>query len=124
MRLLNRSVEAGAEATSARADLEHERTGPTKVDKPVPREFAALELRAGKGHAATLIERERSARDALGRLPRRSELEHKIGQVADRLLPGELRKLKTMITAPRLALLAKIRSTVRDALLARDERSA
>ena len=45
-------------------------------------------------------------------------------QTADRLLPHEVRKLKTMITAPRLALLAKIRSTVRDALLARDERSA
>ena len=123
-RLLSHAAGAGVDVVRARNELDNGRLGLVKSEKGARHDLATLELRAGKDHAAMLVERERSTRDALGRLPRRSDLEQRIGQAADRLLPSELRKLKNMITAPRLALLAKIRSTVRDALLARDERSA
>ena len=123
--VLDRAAMAGAEALVARNEIER-RTAteirPARVEERV--QIVTSELQATREHATALAGRERSARETLGTMPRRSELEHRIGQLADRLLPHEVRKLKRMVTAPRLALLAKIRSTVRDAVLARDERSA
>ena len=121
---LDQAVKAGVEAIRARTELE--KSNGTHLSNPQtrPEQLIAVELQATREHVAGLMTRERSSREQLGSLPRRAELEHRIIQAADRLLPRELRKLKTMVTAPRLALLATIRSTVRDALLARDERSA
>ena len=123
--VLDRAATAGAEAAVARNELEN-RPAPQipKARIAAPLQIATSELQATREHATALAGRERSARETLGTMPRRSELEHRIGQLADRLLPHEVRKLKRMVTAPRLALLAKIRSTIRDAVLARDERSA
>ena len=123
--VLDRTAVAAGEATRARSELENLRTtGLPQTELAARPQVVTAELQASREHATTLTNRERSARIVLGGLPRRAELEHQIRQIADRLLPHEIRKLKTVITAPRLALLAKIRSTVRDALLARDERSA
>ena len=121
---LDQAVKAGVEAIRARTELE--KSNGTHLSNPQtrPEQLIAVELQATREHVAGLMTRERSSREQLGSLPRRAELEHRIIQAADRLLPRELRKLKTMVTAPRLALLATIRSTIRDALLARDERSA
>jgi hypothetical protein len=121
--LLDRAAAAGAEVVRQRGFAtqvtEHLSPGVSR-----PRELAMAELTATRERVAGLVEGERAARESLARLPRRVDLEHSIARAADRLLPRELRKLETMLTAPRLALLARIRSTVRDALLARDERSA
>ena len=123
--VLDRAAMAGAEAAVARTELENRpATQIPKAHVAPPLQIATSELQATREHATALASRERSARETLGTMPRRSELEHRIGQLADRLLPHEVRKLKRMVTAPRLALLAKIRSTIRDAVLARDERSA
>jgi len=122
--VLDRAAAAGAEVVRSRTELA---TQATKQLPPSPSrhlDLAIAELTATRERVGELVDRERTARESAARLPRRVDLEHRIAQAADRLLPRELRKLKTMITAPRLALLATIRSTVRDALLARDERSA
>ena len=123
--VLDRAATAGAEVVVARNELENRPTTPIpKARVAAPLQIATSELQATREHATALAGRERYARETLGTMPRRSELEHRIGQLADQLLPHEVRKLKRMVTAPRLALLAKIRSTIRDAVLARDERSA
>ena len=121
--LLDRAAAAGAEVVRSREFATHviEQLSPGESRQ---RDIAIAELTATRERVAGLVEGERAARESLARFPRRVDLEHSIARAADRLLPRELRKLKTMITAPRLALLATIRSTVRDALLARDERSA
>ena len=122
--VLDRAALASAEAVVARNEL-GSRTATQIPPAHVARaQIATSELQATREHATALAAREQSARARLGTMPRRFELEHRIGQLADRLLPHEVRKLKRMVTAPRLALLAKIRSTIRDAVLARDERSA
>ena len=123
--VFDRAAITGAEAAAARNDFANRASAPIPQAHTGARlEIATSELQATRDHAAAFAGRERSARESLTAIPRASELEHRIGQLADRLLPHEVRNLKRMITAPRLALLAKIRSTVRDALLARDERSA
>jgi hypothetical protein len=123
--VLDRAAMAGVEAAVARTELENRPATQVPHTHVVARlQIATSELQATREHATALAGRERSARETLSTMPRRSELEHRIGQLADRLLPHEVRKLKRMVTAPRLALLAKIRSTIRDAMLARDERSA
>ena len=122
--LLDRAASAGADAVRSRVEPERQTTPQLSPGDARPRELSTMELLATHERVARLLDRERAARDSFARLPRRVDLEHTIAQAADRLLPHELRKLKTMVTAPRLALLATIRSTVRDALLARDERSA
>ena len=122
--LLDRAAAAGTETVRSRAELATQVAERPSSSESRPRDLAVEELTATRERVAGLVERERAARESLARLPRRVDLEHSIARAADRLLPRELRKLKTMITAPRLALLATIRSTVRDALLARDDRSA
>jgi hypothetical protein len=122
--LLDRAAAAAAEIVRSRSELATQVAEQLSPSESRPRDVAMAELTATRERVAGLVERERAARESLARLPRRVDLEHSVARAADRLLPRELRKLKTMITAPRLALLATIRSTVRDALLARDERSA
>ena len=123
--VLDRAATAGAQAAVARSELENQPPSQIPQAQVVARvPIATSELQATCEHGAALAVRERSARETLGMMPRRSELEHRIGQLADRLLAHEVRKLKRMVTAPRLALLAKITSTIRDAMLARDERTA
>jgi hypothetical protein len=123
--VLDRVATTGAEATVARHELERRPAAPVPQTQVAARlHIATSELLATREHGTALANRERSVREALSAMPRRSELEHRIGQLADRLLPHEMRQLKRMVTAPRLAVLAKIRSTIRDAMLARDERSA
>jgi len=122
--LLGRAAVAGAEVVRSRTELATPATKQLPPSLSRHLDLAIAELTATRERVGELVDRERTARESAARLPRRVDLEHRIAHAADRLLPRELRKLKTMITAPRLALLATIRSTVRDALLARDERSA
>ena len=122
--LLDRAAAAGTETVRSRAEFASQVSQQISPSESRPKDLAVAELAVTRERVAGLLDRERTARESLTRMPRRVDLEHRIAHAADRLLPRELRKLKTMITAPRLALLSTIKSTVRDALLARDERSA
>lgn len=86
---------------------------------------AASERAEGERHAAHATERDRMLARELRGAPGLPELRDQIARAAGRLLPHELRRLRSMVSAPQWALLAALRTTVRDALLAREtERSA
>ncbi|MDQ6635831.1 MAG: relaxase/mobilization nuclease domain-containing protein [Gemmatimonadota bacterium] len=86
---------------------------------------AASERKASEQHANQATEQERALSRELRGAPRLPELRDQIARTADRLLPHELRRLRTMVSAPQMALLTALRATVRDALLAREaERNA
>jgi hypothetical protein len=87
--------------------------------KRIPAEVAT-ERGASDGHAIVTAERDRMLRRELEEAPVLPELRRTIAQAADRLLPRELRRLRTMISAPQLALVTTLRATVRDALLAQE----
>ena len=62
-----------------------------------------------------------SLKTALGRLPRRSDLEYRIGKGLERLLPHELERLKTLATAPQLTIIKRLQGVARDVVLGREE---
>ena len=65
--------------------------------------------------------REQGFLEELGRLPLRGELELRIARSLDRLLPRDMYRLKALITSPQAALAERLRSTVREILLGREE---
>ena len=81
---------------------------------------AASERAEGERHAAYATERDRMLARELRGATGLPELREQIARAADRLLPHELRRLRSMVSAPQWALLAALRTTVRDALLARE----
>ena len=86
---------------------------------------AVSERVASEQHANQGTERHRTLARELHGAPRLPDLRDQIVRTADRLLPHEMRRLRTVVSAPQMALLTAIRATVRDALLAREaERSA
>jgi hypothetical protein len=54
-------------------------------------------------------------------LPSQTELERRISYAVGRLLPREVRLLKTALTAPQLAIAVKLGRALRDVALGRDE---
>ena len=63
----------------------------------------------------------RQLRAELERMPKRRQLEHQIGRAMGRLLPKELDRLRLLATAPQLAIAQRLRATVRDVVLGREE---
>ncbi|MGH7513405.1 MAG: relaxase/mobilization nuclease domain-containing protein [Gemmatimonadales bacterium] len=56
----------------------------------------------------------------IGRRPGRSELEYRIGQAMERLIPREIERLKQLLTAPQLAIAQHLRAVARDVALGRE----
>jgi hypothetical protein len=81
---------------------------------------AGSERTASEQHARQATERDRALSRELRGAAGLPELRDQIARTADRLLPHELRRLRTMVSAPQMALLTAVRATVRDALLARE----
>lgn len=69
------------------------------------------------------IERERSLRAELRRSPGESALRERIGTTVARLLPHEVRTMANTFTAPQLALAMRLKESVKEVLLGRDERA-
>ncbi|MEW5916536.1 MAG: hypothetical protein AB1762_09030, partial [Gemmatimonadota bacterium] len=109
---------SGLEAANARRDasLASERPlGGAQWEQSAGREREAT--RAGFDRAAS---RARAMNEELKRHPRRSELQQRIVQTTDMLLPHDVRRLKQVLTAPHIALAASLRSAAREVLLGPD----
>lgn len=66
------------------------------------------------------LQRERTAREALGRAPERSRLEGEIARAMRRFLPHEIEDLRRAVAQPQFAAPMKIREAAREALLGRE----
>ena len=60
-------------------------------------------------------------RHQLRTTPDRSDLERRIVDLLDRMSPRELRQLRTALAAPQVAVVLKLKATLRDVLLGREE---
>ena len=79
------------------------------------------EQSASRSHASRASDDVRGLSGQLKVYPRLPDLQALIARGLIRLLPHELRRLKASLTAPHLAIVAKIRSVMRDAVLGRDD---
>ena len=78
------------------------------------------ELTATRAHAKQSTERETAIRRELSGMPGSAELENRIKGLLDRLTPKETRQLRTMLTAPQVAVVTRLRAAARDVLLGRE----
>lgn len=79
---------------------------------PAPVERSAIREAVPKA-----AEREREAREALGRRPEKGMLEHEVGRAMRQLLPREVEALRRWVTNPRFALAMRLKEAVREAVL-------
>jgi relaxase-like protein len=75
---------------------------------------------AGETKADRMATQVRAPNGEIGRRPGRSELEYRIGQAMERLLPREIERLKQLLSAPQLAIAQRLRGVVRDMTLGRE----
>lgn len=75
------------------------------------------ELTAARAHAKQSTERETAIRRELSGMPGSAELENRIKGLLERMTPKETRQLRTMLTTPQIAVVARLRSAARDVLL-------
>lgn len=87
---------------------------------PAVRVDAQRELIASRAEAHQATERETTIRRELKAVPDRADLERRILGLLERLSPREVRQLRTILTAPQVAIAARLRGAVRDALLGRE----
>ena len=80
-----------------------------------------LERTASRDHAERAGAREAAIRNELRTIPDRADLERHVVDLIDRMSPREVRQLRTTLTAPQIAVALKLKATLRDALLGRDE---
>ena len=80
-----------------------------------------LERTASRDHAERAGARETAIRNELRFIPDRADLERRVVDLIDRMSPREVRQLRTTLTAPQIAVALKLKATLRDALLGRDE---
>ena len=78
------------------------------------------ELSATRAHAKQSTERETVIRRELSGMPGSSELENRIRGLLDKLTPKETRQLRTMLTAPQVAVVTRLRAAARDVLLGKE----
>ena len=78
------------------------------------------ELSATRAHAKQSTERETVIRRELSGMPGPSELENRIKGLLDKLTPKETRQLRTMLTAPQVAAVTRLKAAARDVLLGRE----
>jgi CheY-like chemotaxis protein len=81
------------------------------------------ERSASRSHAGRASDVLRGLSGQLKVFPRLPDIQTLIARGLTKLLPHELRRLKATLTAPRLAIVGKIRSMMRDAVLGRDDES-
>lgn len=63
---------------------------------------------------------ERDAREDLAQLPRRSDLELRVGQALNRLVPRDFQRLRALLTSPQALLADRLRSAARGILLGQE----
>lgn len=63
-----------------------------------------LEMASGRAEEERTAKRMAALDSELGRLPRQRALEDRIGRAMGRLLPREIERLRTLVTAPQLVL--------------------
>lgn len=78
-------------------------------------------LAAARADVQEATSRASTIRHELRSLPDRSDLERSIADLLDRMSPRELRQLRTALAAPQVAVVLKLKATLRDVLLGRDE---
>lgn len=66
------------------------------------------------------VERERSARESVRRVPETGRLEREIGRAMRQILPREIENLRRSVTGPRMVIARKLKQAAREALLGLD----
>ncbi len=105
-----------AEAAMSIERARQELRGADKVVLPPAAEHAAAQVAVehARAHADTVRAEEL-------RHPRREEVERRLAHAVHLLAPRELEQLHAVLTRPQWALAQKLKATVRDAMLGRDE---
>lgn len=112
------AAQAGLEAARADAGAVKDMVGTwdaMRAARDVATERAASQL-----HSKDATERERAHRRELDAAPALPDLRNQIVHAAARLLPHELRRLRTMVSAPQMAVATTLRAAIREAILARE----
>lgn len=78
-------------------------------------------LTAARADLQQATDRASMIRHELRTTPDRSDLERRIVDLLDRMSPRELRQLRTALAAPQVAVVLKLKATLRDVLLGREE---
>ena len=107
------AARAGTELLEVRAQL---RAASRWLSEAAP-SWAAAERVAGRAAVERARDRQRHAAARLQRLPGTSLLERGIAAGMRRLTPAELEQLRRAVTAPQIALAARLRATVRESVL-------
>jgi hypothetical protein len=106
--------------TLARAALKAE-PGREPLTATSPIVDARLELAATSATIQQVSERESTIRREAKSVPDRPDLERRIVGLLERLSPTEVRRLQSLLTPPQLAIAARLKGTLRDALLGRED---
>lgn len=109
-----RAAELGFDAAKARAFAQ-------TADAKARDALVKTEPAASRDDVERAVGRESAVRRELGTLPGRSELEHRIANLIDRMSPREVQQLRRVVSAPRFALAMELRTTIRDVALGRDD---
>lgn len=89
--------------------------------RPTPGFRIDVERAASRDDAERAGAREATIRNELRAGPDRADIERRVVDLIDRMSPREVRQLRTSLTAPQIAVALKLKATLRDALLGRDE---
>ena len=115
---LRRIAETGLAALRAREQARSAGQGASTYG--IDSERVASERREAQEYATRRGNLERDLRERLKRHPRSSELQRRISQAMEQLLPHEARQFKRAVTAPHLALASTLKSATREVLLGPD----
>ena len=125
---VRRDLRADPQQVSARAErvsvtaLEVISTGKISPGgRPAPGFRIDVERTASRNDAERAGAREATIRNELRTGPDRADIERRVVDLIDRMSPREVRQLRTTLTAPQIAVALKLKATLRDALLGRDE---
>jgi hypothetical protein len=88
---------------------------------PIPGFHVDSERAASRSEAERAGAKEIAIRRELRTIPDRADLERRIVDVLDRMSPREVRQLRTTLTAPQIAVALKLKNSIREVLLGRDE---
>jgi hypothetical protein len=93
-----------------------------KSSEPLPGQANIQSLiAAARNELDRANSREGAIRREVTNLPRQGELERRIIGLLERMSPHEIRRLRTALSPPQVALTLKIKRAIRDAVLGRDE---
>jgi hypothetical protein len=89
--------------------------------RPTPGFRIDVERTASRDDAERAGARQAAIRNELRTGPDRADLERRVVDLIDRMSPREVRQLRTTLTAPQIAVALKLKASLKDALLGRDE---